>query len=327
MEKLLNRGLSFAILPNKLDLTEVLVDFQRFERSAIWHEFWHNREKEEFIKPIFKKHKNNLPKNYTSPKELKTYLGAIKSELLDPRNRNSIKCNLPVEEVAALKELIRLQRERIIVIKPCDKGAGILILDFEEYMKACYEHLIEVKTNTLGEEIKYYEQVDDFEVERSKKKIKDFLQQGLDAQILTKEEFSAMDPSNMKIARFYATFKLHKPHKENSAPPLRPIVSGSGSITENLGIYVDHHIKEISTNYQSYIQDTPDFLRKIDKLNKGPKLQESAMLVTMDAIGLYTNIPQEDGTEFLKEALNKRKDQNVPTEFIKKNMELLLKHN
>ena len=77
-----------------------------------------------------------------------------------------------------------------------------------------------------------------------------------------------------------------------------------------------HHIKEISTSYQSYIQDTPDFLRKIDKLNKGPKLQENAMLVTMDAIGLYTNIPQEDGTEFLKEALNERKDQNVPTEFI-----------
>ena len=34
MNKLLNRGLNFAVLPLKLDLTEVLVDFKRFERST-----------------------------------------------------------------------------------------------------------------------------------------------------------------------------------------------------------------------------------------------------------------------------------------------------
>ena len=72
MVKLLNRGLSFCILPIKLDLTEVLVDFRRFERSIIWHEFWHNREVEDNPKePIFRKHKSNLPKNHTTPRELK----------------------------------------------------------------------------------------------------------------------------------------------------------------------------------------------------------------------------------------------------------------
>ena len=39
MENLLNRGLKFTILPLKLDITHKLVDFRRFERSAIWHEF------------------------------------------------------------------------------------------------------------------------------------------------------------------------------------------------------------------------------------------------------------------------------------------------
>ena len=43
MNKLLNRGLNFAILPLKLDITQVLVDFKRFERSTIWHEFWYRR--------------------------------------------------------------------------------------------------------------------------------------------------------------------------------------------------------------------------------------------------------------------------------------------
>ena len=44
MINLLNCGLNFAILPLNLDLTQVLVDFKRFERSMIWKEFWFGRE-------------------------------------------------------------------------------------------------------------------------------------------------------------------------------------------------------------------------------------------------------------------------------------------
>ena len=61
---------------------------------------------------------------------------------MDPRNRETSECNLPVEEVVALKELIKLQRERQIIIKAADKGAGIVIVDFQEYMKSCYNHLL-----------------------------------------------------------------------------------------------------------------------------------------------------------------------------------------
>ena len=65
METLLNRGLNYAILPLKLDITQVLVDYKRYERAAIWHEFWHGRDKyEDYKQPIFKSNENNLPKNY-----------------------------------------------------------------------------------------------------------------------------------------------------------------------------------------------------------------------------------------------------------------------
>ena len=40
MDNLLNRGLNFAILPLKMDLTQVLVDFKRFERTMVWREFF-----------------------------------------------------------------------------------------------------------------------------------------------------------------------------------------------------------------------------------------------------------------------------------------------
>ena len=40
MKKLINRGLNFSVLPKKLDITQVQVDFQQFKRLAIWTEFW-----------------------------------------------------------------------------------------------------------------------------------------------------------------------------------------------------------------------------------------------------------------------------------------------
>ena len=130
MESLLNRGLNFSILPLKLDITQVLVDFKRFERSIIWHEYFYGRDSDnDFKAKVFKTQKTNMPKNYKTPEGLKTFLGSIKSEIMDHRNRNNVPSNLPQSEILAMKELIKLQKEKTIVIKPCDKGAGIIILD------------------------------------------------------------------------------------------------------------------------------------------------------------------------------------------------------
>ena len=141
MDSLLNRGLNFAHLPQKLDILQVMVDCKRLGRSMIWQEYWHNRETEAVYKPpIFKKVKTNLPKE-APPKALINFIGAVRSELRDPQNRNQARPNLPPDEQEALNILINLQKSKQIVIKPCDKGAGIIILDFEEYVRACQNHL------------------------------------------------------------------------------------------------------------------------------------------------------------------------------------------
>ena len=113
MTTLLNRGLNFAIQPMKLNMTELLVNFQKFQRTIMWVEYWTNQEKDEdddeYKEPIFKKKKTNLPSN-PSP-EVKTFLAGVLSELKDPLNRNNCRPNLPPGELKALSELIRLQRE------------------------------------------------------------------------------------------------------------------------------------------------------------------------------------------------------------------------
>ena len=196
METLLNRGLNFSILPLKLDFTQVLVDYRRFERAAIWKEFWYGIEDGQPKKEtIFKVKKNNMPKNYSSPEGLKTFLNSVKSKLSDPQNRNEIESNLPAEELAALKDLINLQKTRQIIIKACDKGAGIIILDFEDYLKACYDHL----TSEVSPGTPYYSPVTPLDLERSKILIKYVLEEALTSETITKSEYEERNPDN-KVA-------------------------------------------------------------------------------------------------------------------------------
>ena len=78
----------------------------------------------------------------------------------------------------------------------------------------------------------------------TKAKIAKVVSDGYEAQILNREEYEAMNPKEAHPGKFYATFKVHKPHKEGRAPPLRPIVSTSGSLTENIALYVEHQFNK-----------------------------------------------------------------------------------
>ena len=78
-----------------------------------------------------------MPTNNNVPEDLKVFQKSIQ----DPRNRNREICNLPADEINALQDIIQLQKDRHIVLTAYDKGAGIMILNFDDYLKACYEHL------------------------------------------------------------------------------------------------------------------------------------------------------------------------------------------
>ena len=51
------------------------------------------------------------------------------------------------------------------------------------------------------------------------------------------------------------------------------------------------------------------------------------MLVTIDVVCLYTNISRDLGLEIVRQKLETRKNKEVPTDFLIKLLELLLKFN
>jgi hypothetical protein len=103
--------------------------------------------------------------------------------------------------------------------------------------------------------------------------------------------------------KFYQLFKVHKEHNASNLPPGRPIISGCNSITENLSLFVDYHAKELVPDIPSYLQDTLDLLRHFENLNK-TNLPPGAFPVSIHVVGLYSNIPLQEGIKCSEETLN-----------------------
>ena len=307
MSKILNRGLNFCVTPTNLNVTELLVDYRKFERKMKWKEFFHDKDKDntEYIPPIFPKEKSNLPpKGGTS---LNNFLIGVKSEMTGTK-LNKARPNISDNETKALETLTNLQKSRQIVIKPCDKGAGIIICNYDDYVTSCEKDLSGKTPNNEP----HYSKITSKDLNIAKSKITDTLNSAHRAQQITTQELNEMLPTEKDPGKFYHIFKVHKKHNAPNLPPGRPIVSGCNSITEKISEFVDYHSKHLVPLMPSYLQDTPDLLRQIQILNNTP-LPPNSFPVSIDVVGLYSNIPTEEGIAAMERALEKRQDKTVTT--------------
>ena len=116
---------------------------------------------------------------------------------------------------------------------------------------------------------------------------------------------------------FYIYRRLH-------TVPGRPVISNSGYYTENISAFLEYHLTQIVQKVKSYIKDTNDFLRKLDALLSLP---EDIILCAIDVVGLYHNIPREDGLVAMRKALDPRQEKTVLTESLIELAECVLKDN
>ena len=65
----------------------------------------------------------------------------------------------------------------------------------------------------------------------------------------------------------------------------------------------------------------------IENINENFELPAGAILVSVDVSALYTNIPQDEGIEAVREALLERENPEIPTDFIIRLLEIVLKYN
>ncbi|CAH2248568.1 Hypothetical predicted protein [Pelobates cultripes] len=91
------------------------------------------------------------------------------------------------------------------------------------------------------------------------------------------------------MGAFYMLPKIRKPGN-----PGRPIITGMRALTEQISDPIENILKLLDIKTESFIQDTTDFLNKLNQKNELP---ENTILVKRDVESMDSNIPHKDGIE------------------------------
>jgi len=189
--------------------------------------------------------------------------------------------NLTRKERRALREL---KQNKDIVIKHADKSAGIVVLNRTDYENKVLEMLND--TNT-------YTRTDTDDTTYVKKQAHKLFFTLFNHNYISKKQFKHLTEFTAQTPTFYGIPKIHK--KDN---PLRPIVSQTNAPTSQVSKYLDKLLETAEKQIPHLLQDTTALLQLIEK-NK--HITPNTILVTLDVVSLYTNIPQEEGANYVTE--------------------------
>ena len=216
--------------------------------------------------------------------------------------------NITSKERQALYDL---KNDKSIVIKSADKGSAVVVWDRENYIKEAKKQ--------LGDSDVYEKVPDDPEplistIHRTIEKIR---KRG----DLKKETIKYFEVKDTKFARFYLLPKIHK--RLNNVPG-RPAISNCSYYTENISAFLDFHLQPLAQAVKSYIKDTNDFLNKLRSL---PNLPDNIILCMIDVVGLYPNIPHEEGLSAFREQLDNRMEKYISSDTLCNLTKVVIKKN
>ena len=302
---LLSKGLKFVPTANRIDRAKLKTELEQYGRKLrlMWH--FRNDEKT-FSADQFKPKSTFNPKNKDAI--IETYLSCLEERLLDIEIPSKRFNNLTKEERDALYSL---KNDSSIIIKGADKGSAVVVWDREDYVKEAEKQL---------EDKAVYEEFpnDPEALVNTILKTLDKIRRRGDLSTDNLNYFLVKDP---KFARFYLLPKIHKRLHD---VPGRPVISNCGYYTENISSFLDYHLQPLAQGVKSFIKDTKHFLQKLRNLGKQ---KHGAILCTIDVVGLYPNIPHEEGLASLRKFLDSRIDKKVTTETLVELAELVLKNN
>ncbi|XP_075142257.1 metabotropic glutamate receptor 3-like [Leptodactylus fuscus] len=206
---------------------------------------------------------------------------AVESDLIKLHHTSADKRshNLTKQEKDSLKFL---QQRDDIVIRMADKGGKVVIMNSTDYNSSVLTILQD--TNTC-------KKLSSDPTHIFSNKLFHLLQEGVSLGIFTEKEFDYLYVREPIIPIFHG---LPKIHKDTLPPPLRPIISGIGSLNERICMWVDTILQPLVTRVPGYIKDTKDLLRIFDRFS----WEENYKWLSYD-ISLYSRIPHHIAVEAL----------------------------
>ena len=185
--------------------------------------------------------------------------------------------NLTPEQLNSIKTL---QNNPNIVIQRADKGGGTVVMDKSYYIRKL--------TELIDDDTKFVE-CDANKTSKVKKKINDIA-----------KRFKETNESMFKLLKRTGEFNnghlygLPKIHKNVKQPPLRPIISMTGTVTHDIAQYLNSIIRPyLNSNY--IVKSSNEFLMHINNV----KLEPGQQMLSLDVESLFTNVPVEETTDII----------------------------
>ncbi|XP_052261675.1 uncharacterized protein LOC127865763 [Dreissena polymorpha] len=304
---LLSKGLKFIPTRKTIDKGKLLTDLSAWERRMRLKEYFYSEDAEHRTREDehqYKKKTSTWTPKAGRDKWQDTYIQAVKDDIICGLKRK-FKYNLSKSEEQAIKELLH---DDDIVIRPADKGSGIVIMDREDYVKKMKCEMSDSET--------YVAVTDDKTriVENKVKKVADTLYKKGSIDSDLKRYLTSGGGTSGKLQ---GNPKLHKP-----GMPLRTIVNDRNHPTEMAEI-VENELRNHVTSLPSYLRDTFDLLNKITQ----QPLPDGTIIFCLDEKALYPSVPREEARAAVIEALNRRMQPEVPTNDMITMMDTVLNNN
>ena len=200
-----------------------------------------------------------------------------------------------------------LQPRNDIVITNADKGGAVVILDVEDYIKDA-ERQLNNKEN--------YRKIICDPTTANNEPIHKVISRFQKENLLSKNISEGLKTENPKTPHFYLKPKVHKEGNLGT-----PVISSINCHTSKISEYVDYHLQPIFKEIPPNVQDTTDFLRKINQIDFVP---ENSYLVSLDVKSLYTNIPNAEGIKSIKTPLENYSNRTASAKVITTFLALIL---
>ena len=312
---LLSRGLKFIPDRHKVDKLKLLADLAEWERRMRLKEFFYVEGAEPQIKQDEKDplEKFKVPKksSFTPNKGcdmwLDMYIEMDKTDIINSLKKLG-KLNISPGENDAFLSLLHNDD---IVIRPADKGSGIVVLDKTKYVESLQAEMEESNSYTMTE---------DDQTKKSMREVKKLVNQMYKDGAISQDMKQFLIPRYSKAGSLKGNPKLHK-----DKAPLRTIVNGMNTATEKIAELAEYELNEFVITSPSYIRDTTDFINTLKEIEE--PLPQGTIMFCFDVCKLYPSVPKQEGLEACREGLNSRSKPIVPTEEVLKMIEVILDNN
>ena len=203
------------------------------------------------------------------------------------------KPNCTRNQIAALKSL---QQNDNIIILLADKGRATVILNKEDYIRKCNEHLengpyIKIKKDPTSSVVS---QIIKLSVLR-------------DNKLIDQQQYLKLKPKGSQPPRFYGLPKIHK-----DRIPVHPIVSYTGTPLYEVPKYIAEILKPYGKQKEQHTNNSKSFSTFICQQT----IEPAEIMVSFNVTSLYTTIPIDQALLIIEDLLkhdNKLTDRTLLT--------------